>query len=451
MERTRVVEEDCKRRWYYRSRVLVFTANYKTFKYNALYNMIPPLCSYCSSRMWLPVVFILLIRCTSTVSTAASSGNDFDPYVMNGGLITAVAGRDYMIMATDTRMMGSSGYDILERHHIHTRLWAPTSSVDVGVGVDSTTSSSTESKSGSESEGGLIAPDGSLNIHLFDEIQKLQPQQQQQQQQQQQTSSSSSSSSSLRLLRQSTVQDAPILVGSVGCQADCVQLKRMIRSELRTAIYFGEISIDDNVRRYHDVATVAAAAGATTHSIPIDTMAVLLSQILYSRRTFPFGCYCILGGMSLDGTGQVYGYDAIGSYEQLAIACTGTGFELLQPILDRQFNPLIPSSLSSLATSSPHHGKIIRRPSALQVDCPTVEEAIQILIKAYRSVSEREIGVGDHVVFYSIQRIQERITSDDEKTSLLPNQNENEACHNYRQSPTLAYQSKIWTAPLKKH
>jgi 20S proteasome alpha/beta subunit len=338
---------------------------------------------------------------------------------MNGGLITAIAGRDYMIMATDTRMTGSSGYDILERHHINTRLWAPTDS-----------SSSSSSSSSSESD--FIAPDGSLNINLFEEIQKIhQPHQ----------PSPSTPMSSLRLLRESKIQSqqrasiSPILIGSVGCQADCEQLKRMVRSELRTAMYFGEISIDDSVRRHNDCIT-------STNSISIETMAVLLSQILYSRRTFPFGCYCIMGGMSLDGKGQVYVYDAIGSYEQLAIACTGTGFELLQPILDRQFNPLISSS--SLVTSSLLRGTNIRRPSSLQVDCPTVEEAIQILISAYRSVSEREIGVGDHIVFYSVQRLQDEVTNDGEKSSTSTlNESQN--------NRNIQFESKIWTAPLKKH
>ena len=338
--------------------------------------------------------------------------------------MTAVAGRDYMIMATDTRMMGTSGYDILERHHIHSRIWAPIYST-----------ASTSAISSASSDINFISPDGSLNINLFDELQKLQ-----------QSQPVSSASSSLRLLRESTthshhrLSNSPILIGSVGCQADCEELKRMVRSELRTAIYFGEISVDDSVRPHNSFVTSASPS-----FVSMETMAVLLSQVLYSRRTFPFGCYCILGGMSPDVRGQVYVYDAIGSYEPLAIACTGTGFELLQPILDRQFNPLAPSSSSgSLGSSALQSGNIIRRPTSLQINCPTVEEAIQILINAYRSVSEREIGVGDHVVFYSIQRIQDDMSGDDTKKI---DQNED----GNLPSPNMVYQSKIWTAPLKKN
>ena len=300
-----------------------------------------------------------------------------------------------------------------------------------------------------------------MNINLFDELQKLQ--------EPHQSSSSSAAptataTSPLRLLREVNIESqhqyqqsiSPILIGSVGCQADCEQLKRMMRSELRTALYFGEITIDNssNARHHHNNNNNDFII--TTNSISIETIAVLLSQILYYRRTFPFGCYCILGGMSYDGMGQVYVYDAIGSYEQLAIACTGTGFELLQPILDRQFNSLIPSSSlsssSARATSSLQYSKNIRRPSSLQVDCPTVEEAIRILTKAYRSVSEREIGVGDHVVFYSIQRIQEKMNDGDVKndTSDLNGPQSTGGTPNV-QSPKMIYQSKIWTAPLKKH
>ena len=125
-------------------------------------------------------------------------------------------------------------------------------------------------------------------------------------------------------------------------------------------------------------------------------------------------------------------------------------------MLTVSFYSLIPSSSlsssSARATSSLQYSKNIRRPSSLQVDCPTVEEAIRILTKAYRSVSEREIGVGDHVVFYSIQRIQEEMTDGDAKNDTFDlNGPQSTGGTPNVQSPKMIYQSKIWTAPLKKH
>ena len=54
---------------------------------------------------------------TSTILVKA----EFEPYQLNGGLVSAVAGRDYVVFATDTRL--SSGYEILTRHHTSSRLW----------------------------------------------------------------------------------------------------------------------------------------------------------------------------------------------------------------------------------------------------------------------------------------------------------------------------------------
>ena len=62
----------------------------------------------------------------------------------------------------------------------------------------------------------------------------------------------------------------------------------------------------------------------------------------------------------------------------MAVATGGTGRETLQPILDRLFE--------SVSETKQVEG--------------TADQAIQILCKAYRSVSEREIGVGDKLVLH---------------------------------------------------
>ena len=304
--------------------------------------------------------------------------SDFNPYVMNGGLLAAVAGRDFMVVATDTRLAGPTGYDILDRCHIASRLWAVTplnptqSSLSIGQMQDAHKS--------------MFAPDGSLNVALLDEML------------QSKDISSDKSPSSLRLLHESQhTHLPPVVVGSVGCQADCEHLKRSMRADIRAAIHFGEVSKD----------------------YLVESMAVTLSQILYSRRGFPFGSYCILGGLSVDAGGQVFVYDAIGSYEKVAISCTGTGFELLQPILDRKFAPFKTGvdDATAIATKADN---LIQRPPT-QVSCTAVEDAVRIVLAAYRSVAEREIGVGDYVVFYTVQKLKD------------------------------VYQSKIWIAALKKH
>ena len=122
----------------------------------------------------------------------ASSHSNFDPYVMNGGLLAAIAGRDYMILATDTRLMGSSGYDVLERYHTSSRIWCPVSVVTTATSSCSTTTTSTERDHNNHNHNHW-APDGSMNINLQEELQDRL------------SSSSTTTTSSLRLLRDSII------------------------------------------------------------------------------------------------------------------------------------------------------------------------------------------------------------------------------------------------------
>jgi len=164
-------------------------------------------------------------------------------------------------------------------------------------------------------------------------------------------------------LAETTVSKSPIFIGSSGCSTDCCQLQRTVRADFRAASYFGQMS----------------------RSNP-DQVSNLLSQTLYERRAFPYYAFCVVSGLDYeradgaasDCCGKAYVYDAIGSYERVAVATSGTGRELLQPILDRMFKATCDNCW---------------------VD-GTSTEAIEILCKAYRSVSEREIGVGDKLVLH---------------------------------------------------
>ena len=224
-------------------------------------------------------------------------------------------------------------------------------------------------------------------------------------------------------------------------------------ADLRAAHYFGEVA-------------AGSSSSSSNNNMTPDQTAVTLSQILYSRRGFPYYSFCVVAGLSdaasASSVGQVYGYDAIGSYEQLAATCSGTGRQLMQPILDRKFKAAVQqqqqqvlrvaalNSASSTATSdtdasnknnhassSSSHNKlrIVNNIPATHVDCETPEEAVKILLAAYRSVSEREIGVGDHVVFYAVQRMAAAAAT----------------AADGKYTGERLFRSRIWTAPLKKH
>jgi len=244
-----------------------------------------------------------------------SAGAQFEPYTLNGGLVSAVAGKNFCIAASDTRMIGEGGYVLESRNHLSNRLWSvddDTLMVDI--------------------EDSLRSGPDSVEVREID-------------------------------LEDTTVSYAPIFIGSSGCSTDCCQLQRTVRADFRAASYFGQISRSDP-----------------------DQVANMLSQTLYERRGFPYYAFCVVSGLDYQGRkggggdccGKAYVYDAIGSYERVAVAAAGTGRELLQPILDRMFEA---------------------RSDNRQVD-GTANEAVETLCKAYRSVSEREIGVGDKLVLH---------------------------------------------------
>ena len=130
-----------------------------------------------------------------------------------------------------------------------------------------------------------------------------------------------------------------------------------LRADLRAASYLGQAQLFQP----HQIATS-------------------LSQMLYQRRGFPYYAFCVVAALDQESRcGHVYVYDAIGSYEQVAVATSGTGREALQPILDGMFET--------------------HRDSPCQV-VGDAETAIHKVCHAYRSVSEREIEVGDKLVLH---------------------------------------------------
>jgi len=173
----------------------------------------------------------------------------------------------------------------------------------------------------------------------------------------------------------------------------------------------------------------------------VASVANLLQQILYSRRGFPFYSFCVVAGLhppqeltsrddnSGDDSGKkrmegaVYVYDAIGSYERVAVGSAGTGRELLQPILDQLFSddsttlskdddPSITINNNDNHSDNGKSGDImaippmkqrvgvagsLRPPVQTVVGC-SVEDAVKNVARAYQSVAEREISVGDEVV-----------------------------------------------------
>lgn len=322
------------------------------------------------------LVIIYIIVMSSTYSVASKPS--FDPYTMNGGLVSAIAGSDYVIIASDTRM--SQGYEILTRNHLSSRLWSAVplnfkDNVDDNFDHDDDDDDVMIQKDGS-----IILPKNSHDKNnKSDEIAKK-----------------------IIMIEPSTI--IPTFIASSGCATDCEALKRQLRFEINSHLHWN-----------HGMTTLTSSG-----------IANLLGQTLYSRRGFPFYSFCILAGLEYDnggkGCGIVHTYDAIGSHEKVAVATAGTGREMLQPILDRFFasvyessnddenknnNVILSSSLQrdgkAVHASEQRVGLKLKPPVQTYVTCSS-DEAVSLLVRGYRSVAEREIAVGDNIVVCIIKK-----------------------------------------------
>jgi 20S proteasome subunit beta 6 len=303
-------------------------------------------CTMLTTRLTL---FVWIVLFSSNTSTLASSS--FEPYELNGGLVSAVAGKNFCILASDTRMFDSGGYNLASRHHLASRLWTVDDSplmesVEDLLRTTHATNAQERATLLTERQAAVVGGGG---ISHSTTKKRIQP---------------------------------TIMIGSAGCSTDCEQLKRTMRADLRAARHFGNV--------------------LHSSSLLPDQVATLLSQVLYMRRGFPYYSFCVVAGLdplnddnnnndNNNSNGKAFVYDAIGSYEQVAVAAAGTGREALQPILDGAF-----------ACHSAHQ-KYVEG---------TADEAIDTLYHAYQSVSEREIGVGDTLVLCVTERNAETNTVD---------------------------------------
>lgn len=111
-----------------------------------------------------------------------------------------------------------------------------------------------------------------------------------------------------------------------------------------------------------------------------------LSTILYQKRFFPYYVHAILGGIDEDGTGALYSYDPVGSYEREQCRAAGAAASLIMPFLDNQVNyknQYIPGSGEGLALAE-------KPKESLPKDI-----VLGLVKDAFTSATERHIEVGD--------------------------------------------------------
>lgn len=112
--------------------------------------------------------------------------------------------------------------------------------------------------------------------------------------------------------------------------------------------------------------------------MPIESVARLLSNTLYSHRFFPYYSFTLLAGLTSKGESVVYNYDAVGSYQPFKYSCSGSGEQVSAPILDA----LLKEREEPLGES----------------------EAVNIARDVLTSACERDIHTGDNAEIYILTK-----------------------------------------------
>jgi len=149
---------------------------------------------------------------------------------------------------------------------------------------------------------------------------------------------------------------------------------------------------------------------AHAKDMSLRAIARLIQTMLYARRFFPYYVYNILGGIEEDGSGAVYSFDPVGSYEREACRAAGAASSLVQPFLDNQI--YFKNQTPVPGTSHPAHLPLAH--------------VLSLVIDSFTSATERHIEVGDGLEMYvvlakgsalegldAVQGITEMTTTDD--------------------------------------
>ncbi|KAF8597019.1 proteasome subunit [Ceratobasidium sp. AG-I] len=119
---------------------------------------------------------------------------------------------------------------------------------------------------------------------------------------------------------------------------------------------------------------------AHAKDMPLRAIARLIQTMLYAKRFFPYYVYNILSGIEEDGSGAVYSFDPVGSYEREACRAAGAAQSLVQPFLDNQIY------FKNQQGAHPAH-----------LPLPHV---LALVTDSFTSATERHIEVGDGLEIY---------------------------------------------------
>ncbi|OXC69723.1 hypothetical protein AYX13_01892 [Cryptococcus neoformans] len=136
---------------------------------------------------------------------------------------------------------------------------------------------------------------------------------------------------------------------------------------------------------------------AHNKSMGLKSIARMIQTMLYGKRFFPYYVYNILGGIEEDGSGAVYSFDPVGSYEREACRAAGAAQSLIQPFLDNQVY---------FRNQQPEPGAAPFIPGNLPLST-----VLSLVVDSFTSATERHIEVGDGMEIYVVMA-KGRLTDD---------------------------------------
>jgi 20S proteasome subunit beta 6 len=150
---------------------------------------------------------------------------------------------------------------------------------------------------------------------------------------------------------------------------------------------------DGNALKEHLDAIVKMYKYQHGKPMSVKACAQRLSTILYQKRFFPYYVHAILGGLDEDGTGALYSYDPVGSYEREQCRAAGAAASLIMPFLDNQVNY---KNQYQPGSGKGHDLKARERELLPQ------ETVVKLVKDAFTSATERHIEVGDGLQMFII-------------------------------------------------
>ncbi|KAM0749243.1 N-terminal nucleophile aminohydrolase [Meredithblackwellia eburnea MCA 4105] len=160
-----------------------------------------------------------------------------------------------------------------------------------------------------------------------------------------------------------------VVVAVQGFQADCSNLVKRIKQRLEWY--------------YHTNGTTPSLA----------SIARMVQTMLYGKRFFPYYSYVILGGIDRDGTGAVYSFDPVGSYERESCRAAGAAQSLVQPFLDNMVYSKNQVPDPTVAPLEKGQRPVIQ-----------LEKVLALVTDAFTGATERHIEVGDGLEMFVIEK-----------------------------------------------